>query len=344
MSKRTRFRFHRRRRDRELPRARRGGRARRRGSSASRAARARARKNSRRNTASASRPTTWISCSRSPASMRSASRRLRRCTSIPALAAIRAGKHLMIEKPLDATVDGTDHILHAAQEAGVRVGSIFQARFGDAARAVKAAVEARPLRPHGARELLREVEPHHRVLHRLERKNLRRRRRRGHQPGDPRRRPAAVVRRHAGRSVRLDHAARTCHRVRRHLGGGAQVRQRRIRHHRSEHGAVARLLAPHRALRRKRVGGDGRRRHHALGLPRRASPKTTPSARRARRARKVPARPIPWPSISKDTCGRSRISSTASASSGRFSSKAPRLARPSRWCAPSTIQRHPVNQ
>jgi UDP-N-acetyl-2-amino-2-deoxyglucuronate dehydrogenase len=59
----------------------------------------------------------------------------------PALAAIRAGKHLMIEKPLDSTVEGTDHILHEAAKAGVRVGSIFQARFGDAARAVKAAID-----------------------------------------------------------------------------------------------------------------------------------------------------------------------------------------------------------
>lgn len=60
----------------------------------------------------------------------------------PALAAIRAGKHLMIEKPLDATVQGTDHILAEAAKAGVRVGSIFQARFGDAARQLKAAIEA----------------------------------------------------------------------------------------------------------------------------------------------------------------------------------------------------------
>src|SRR5690349_12794854 len=60
----------------------------------------------------------------------------------PALAAIRAGKHLMIEKPLDSTVEGTDHILQEAEKAGVRVGSIFQARFGDAARQVKAAVDA----------------------------------------------------------------------------------------------------------------------------------------------------------------------------------------------------------
>jgi UDP-N-acetyl-2-amino-2-deoxyglucuronate dehydrogenase len=60
----------------------------------------------------------------------------------PALAAIRARKHLMIEKPLDSTVEGTDHILAEAEKAGVRVGSIFQARFGDAARQVKAAVDA----------------------------------------------------------------------------------------------------------------------------------------------------------------------------------------------------------
>jgi UDP-N-acetyl-2-amino-2-deoxyglucuronate dehydrogenase len=60
----------------------------------------------------------------------------------PALAAIRAGKHVMIEKPLDSTVAGVDQILHEAQRAGVRVGSIFQARFGDAARAVKTAVDA----------------------------------------------------------------------------------------------------------------------------------------------------------------------------------------------------------
>jgi UDP-N-acetyl-2-amino-2-deoxyglucuronate dehydrogenase len=60
----------------------------------------------------------------------------------PALAAVRAGKHLMIEKPLDATVEGTDHILHEAERHGVRVGSIFQARFGDAARQLKAAIDA----------------------------------------------------------------------------------------------------------------------------------------------------------------------------------------------------------
>lgn len=60
----------------------------------------------------------------------------------PALAAIRAGKHLMIEKPIDSTVEGTDEIIAAAEKAGVRVGSIFQARFGDGAKALKTALEA----------------------------------------------------------------------------------------------------------------------------------------------------------------------------------------------------------
>lgn len=60
----------------------------------------------------------------------------------PALAAIRAGKHLMIEKPIDSTVEGTDEILAAAQKAGTLIASIFQARFGDGARALKAAIDS----------------------------------------------------------------------------------------------------------------------------------------------------------------------------------------------------------
>ncbi|HEX2852139.1 MAG TPA: Gfo/Idh/MocA family oxidoreductase [Opitutaceae bacterium] len=60
----------------------------------------------------------------------------------PALAAIRAGKHVVIEKPLEITTERTDEILRAAAAAGVRVTPIFQARFGEGARTLKAAVEA----------------------------------------------------------------------------------------------------------------------------------------------------------------------------------------------------------
>jgi predicted dehydrogenase len=60
----------------------------------------------------------------------------------PALAAIRAGKHLMIEKPIDSSVAGTDEILREAERAGVRVGSILQARFGRGSQAMKQAIDA----------------------------------------------------------------------------------------------------------------------------------------------------------------------------------------------------------
>ena len=59
-----------------------------------------------------------------------------------ALAAIKAGKHVVIEKPIEIDTARTDKILAAADTAGVRVAPIFQGRFGDGARAVKAAVDA----------------------------------------------------------------------------------------------------------------------------------------------------------------------------------------------------------
>ena len=60
----------------------------------------------------------------------------------PALAAIRAGKHVIIEKPLEITTERVDEILQAADAAGVRVAPIFQARFGEGARQLKAAIDA----------------------------------------------------------------------------------------------------------------------------------------------------------------------------------------------------------
>jgi UDP-N-acetyl-2-amino-2-deoxyglucuronate dehydrogenase len=60
----------------------------------------------------------------------------------PALAAIRAGKHVVIEKPVEITPERVDRILDAADQAGVRVAAIFQGRFGTGARTVKAALDA----------------------------------------------------------------------------------------------------------------------------------------------------------------------------------------------------------
>ena len=60
----------------------------------------------------------------------------------PALAAIRAGKHLVIEKALEITTERIDEILRAADAADVKIAPIFQARFGEGARALKAALDA----------------------------------------------------------------------------------------------------------------------------------------------------------------------------------------------------------
>lgn len=60
----------------------------------------------------------------------------------PALAAIRAGKHLIVEKPIEITVERVDEMLGEARKAGVQVGAVFQARFGAGARKVKDAIEA----------------------------------------------------------------------------------------------------------------------------------------------------------------------------------------------------------
>ena len=58
-----------------------------------------------------------------------------------ALPAIAAGCHLIIEKPLEISVDRCDGILEAAGRKGVQVAGVFQSRFYDASRQLKAAVE-----------------------------------------------------------------------------------------------------------------------------------------------------------------------------------------------------------
>jgi UDP-N-acetyl-2-amino-2-deoxyglucuronate dehydrogenase len=60
----------------------------------------------------------------------------------PALAAIRAGKHVVVEKPLEITPARCDRIINAAAQHGVKVAAIFQGRFGDGAQKVKAALDA----------------------------------------------------------------------------------------------------------------------------------------------------------------------------------------------------------
>ncbi len=60
----------------------------------------------------------------------------------PAVAAARAGKHVVVEKPLEITLERCDKIISACAENGVQLCTIFPSRFGDANQTLKAAVNA----------------------------------------------------------------------------------------------------------------------------------------------------------------------------------------------------------
>ena len=60
----------------------------------------------------------------------------------PSILAARAGKHVVVEKPLEVTTARCDELIDACNKNGVLLGAIFPSRFGDANRELKAAVEA----------------------------------------------------------------------------------------------------------------------------------------------------------------------------------------------------------
>jgi predicted dehydrogenase len=59
-----------------------------------------------------------------------------------AVAAAEAGKHLLVEKPLDITLARVDSILQAAARAGVVLASVYPLRFTEGAQHAKAAMDA----------------------------------------------------------------------------------------------------------------------------------------------------------------------------------------------------------
>lgn len=59
----------------------------------------------------------------------------------PAIPSIEAGKHCIIEKPLEITVERCDKIIEAARKAGVTVGVIFPSRFYEASRHLKKSLD-----------------------------------------------------------------------------------------------------------------------------------------------------------------------------------------------------------
>ncbi|MFI0976927.1 Gfo/Idh/MocA family protein [Streptomyces sp. NPDC021093] len=56
-------------------------------------------------------------------------------------AALRAGKHVLVEKPVEVTPEAADRLIAAAAEAGRTLGVVSQHRFDPAALAVKSAVD-----------------------------------------------------------------------------------------------------------------------------------------------------------------------------------------------------------
>src|SRR6516225_6974734 len=60
----------------------------------------------------------------------------------PAVAAAAAGKHVVVEKPLEVTLERCDRIIDACDKNRVKLCTIFPSRFGDANQALKSAVQA----------------------------------------------------------------------------------------------------------------------------------------------------------------------------------------------------------
>jgi len=60
----------------------------------------------------------------------------------PAIAAARAGKHIIVEKPLEITLRRCDKIIAECEKAGVVLSTIFPSRFHDSSREMKRAIDA----------------------------------------------------------------------------------------------------------------------------------------------------------------------------------------------------------
>jgi UDP-N-acetyl-2-amino-2-deoxyglucuronate dehydrogenase len=58
----------------------------------------------------------------------------------PAIKCIEAGKHVVIEKPLEVSLERCDAIIAAAEKAGVKTAVIFPSRFYEASRQIKKAI------------------------------------------------------------------------------------------------------------------------------------------------------------------------------------------------------------
>ena len=59
----------------------------------------------------------------------------------PVVAAAEAGKHVIVEKPVEVTLERTDEVIRTCEKNGVKLGAIFPMRFNPVTRIVKTAID-----------------------------------------------------------------------------------------------------------------------------------------------------------------------------------------------------------
>jgi predicted dehydrogenase len=60
----------------------------------------------------------------------------------PAIAAAEAGKHVIVEKPLEVTLERCDDIIAACEKNKVKLATVFHSRFHDSSQKIKSAIES----------------------------------------------------------------------------------------------------------------------------------------------------------------------------------------------------------
>ena len=59
----------------------------------------------------------------------------------PAVTAAKAGKHVIVEKPIEVTLPRADAVIRACDKAGVKLVTVFPSRFGEPSQAIKKAID-----------------------------------------------------------------------------------------------------------------------------------------------------------------------------------------------------------
>ena len=166
------------------------------------------------------------------------------CTPRSASARRKAGKHLVVEKPIDVSLAAADRLIEAARAAGRGADGDLPAPLRPGPGRAEAPDRRRCAGPPGARRGQHQVVPQPGVLRqRGLARHLGDGRRLADEPGRPLRRPAPLVPRAGRRGHRGLHHPGAPDRGRGHRAGHRQVRLGRRRHDLVEHRRLPRLPA-----------------------------------------------------------------------------------------------------